>query len=75
MVDKVQNALDEGNNFAEAAAAAKIPVSTTPLLTQSGAARADPGYKLPAEFIEEAQSGQALGYGVGGQLQRMNGAA
>ena len=27
VVDKVQNALDEGNNFAEAAAAAKIPVT------------------------------------------------
>jgi peptidyl-prolyl cis-trans isomerase D len=57
VVDKVQNALDEGNNFAEAAAAAKIPVSTTPLLTQSGAARADPGYKLPAELAPALKTG------------------
>jgi peptidyl-prolyl cis-trans isomerase D len=57
VVDKVQNALDEGNNFAEAAAAAKIPVSTTPLLTQTGAARADPGYKLPAELAPALKTG------------------
>ena len=57
VVDKVQNALDEGNNFAEAAAAAKIPVSTTPLLPQSGAARADPGYKLPAELAPALKTG------------------
>ena len=57
VVDKVQNALDEGNNFAEAAAAAKIPVSTTPLQTQSGAARADPGYKLPAELAPALKTG------------------
>ena len=33
MVDKVQNSVDGGSNFAEAAAAAKLPVTTTPLIT------------------------------------------
>ena len=40
LVDKVQNAVDEGSNFAEAAAAAKLPVTTTPLITADRARRA-----------------------------------
>lgn len=50
MVDKVQSALDDGRNFAEAVAAAKLPVTTTPLITANGAARADAAYKLPPEL-------------------------
>ena len=47
MVDKVQNALDGGSNFAEAVAAAKLPVTTTPLITANGTSRADSSFKLP----------------------------
>ena len=57
LVNKVQNALDGGANFTEAVAEAKLPVSTTPLLTAAGASRADPSFKLPAELAPVLQSG------------------
>lgn len=57
MVDKVQNALDQGSNFNEAVAAAKLPVTTTPLITATGASRADASYKLPAELTPVLKSG------------------
>ncbi|HXC73155.1 MAG TPA: peptidylprolyl isomerase [Sphingomicrobium sp.] len=50
IVDKVQDALDNGSNFAEAAAQAKLPVTTTPLVEVSGRSRADPNYRLPANL-------------------------
>jgi len=50
IVDKVQDALDNGSNFAEAAAAAKLPVTTTPLVEANGTSRADPNYRLPANL-------------------------
>lgn len=50
MVDKVQRAVDDGANFAEAAAAAKLPVTTTPLVTADGRSRTDAGFKLGSEF-------------------------
>jgi peptidyl-prolyl cis-trans isomerase D len=57
IVDKVQNAVDEGSNFTEAAAASKLPVTTTPLLMANGSARADAGYKLPAELMPAIKAG------------------
>jgi peptidyl-prolyl cis-trans isomerase D len=57
MVDKIQNAVDDGSNFAEAAAAAKIPVTNTPLITAAGTSRADPAYKAPAELAPALKSG------------------
>jgi peptidyl-prolyl cis-trans isomerase D len=57
MVDKVQSALDGGSNFTEAAAAAKLPVTTTPLIAANGASRADPSFKLPPELAPVLQSG------------------
>jgi peptidyl-prolyl cis-trans isomerase D len=57
LVDKVQNALDNGSNFTEATAAAKLPVTTTPLITANGTARADPSYKLPPELAPVLKSG------------------
>lgn len=50
LVDKLQNAVDDGANFAEAAAQAKLPVTTTPLLTAAGTSRTQPGFKLPQEL-------------------------
>ena len=47
IVDRLQQAIDNGSNFAEAAAAVKLPVTTTPLVTANGASRADPSYRLP----------------------------
>jgi peptidyl-prolyl cis-trans isomerase D len=57
LVGNVQDALDNGNNFAEAAAHAKLPVTTTPLIIANGSSRADPGFKLPAEFAPALKSG------------------
>jgi peptidyl-prolyl cis-trans isomerase D len=56
-VDKVQSALDGGSNFSEAVAAAKLPVTTTPLITANGASRADATYKLPAELAPALKTG------------------
>ncbi|MES2326472.1 MAG: peptidylprolyl isomerase [Pseudomonadota bacterium] len=57
LVDKVQNALDGGANFTEAVGAAKLPVTTTPLITANGTSRADPSFKLPPELAPALQSG------------------
>ena len=57
LVDKVQNALDGGGNFTEAVNAAKLPVTTTPLITANGTSRADPSFKLPPELAPALQSG------------------
>jgi peptidyl-prolyl cis-trans isomerase D len=57
LVDKVQNAVDEGNNFTEAAAAAKIPVSATPLLTAAGTSTSDPSYKAAEELAPVLKTG------------------
>ena len=57
LVDKVQNAADDGSNFAEAAAAAKLSVTSTPLITANGTSRTDAGFKLPAELAPALKSG------------------
>jgi len=57
VVDKVQNALDEGSNFNDAVGAAKLPVTNTPLITSSGASRTDASYKLPAELAPALKTG------------------
>lgn len=56
-VDKVQTALDEGSNFNEAVAAAKLPVATTPLITAGGTSRVDAAYKLPPELAPVLKTG------------------
>ena len=57
LVDKVQTAVDDGSNFSEAAAAAKLSVTSTPLLTANGASRVDSGYKLPPELAPAVKTG------------------
>ena len=57
LVDKVQNALDGGSNFSEAVAAAKLPVSSTPLIVANGTSRADAAYKLPPELAPVLKTG------------------
>ena len=57
IVDKVQNAVDEGSNFSEAAAANKLPVTTTPLVTIAGTSRSDAGYKLPGDLAPALKTG------------------
>ena len=57
LVDKVQTALDDGSNFGEAVASAKLPVTSTPLVTANGSSRTDAGYKLPAELVPVLKTG------------------
>ena len=57
MVDKVQNAVDEGNNFTEAATADQAPVTTTPLVTAAGTSRTDAGLQAAAEFVPALKTG------------------
>jgi peptidyl-prolyl cis-trans isomerase D len=60
LFDKVQTAVDNGSNFTEAAAAAKLTVTTTPLITANGTSRADPSFKLPPELAPVLKTGFAL---------------
>jgi peptidyl-prolyl cis-trans isomerase D len=60
LVDKVQNALDNGSNFSEAAAQAKLAVTQTPLIVAAGTSRADPSFKLPAELAPVLKTGFEL---------------
>ena len=57
IVDKVQNAVDEGINFTEAAAATKLTITTTPLITVAGTSRTDAGFKLPPELAPALKTG------------------
>ena len=60
MVDKLQDLVDGGNNFTEAAAKEKLQVTTTPLITADGTSRANAGYKLPAELAPALKTGFEL---------------
>lgn len=57
LVDKVQNSLDQGSNFEEAANAAKLQVTNTPLVTAAGISRSDPSYKAPPELAPAFKTG------------------
>jgi peptidyl-prolyl cis-trans isomerase D len=57
LVDKMQQAIDGGGNFTEAAAAAKAAVATTPMITANGASRADPKFQLPPELAPALKTG------------------
>ena len=57
LVDKVQNAVDDGGNFVEAAASAKLPVTNTPLITATGTSRTDAGFKMPPELAPALKTG------------------
>ena len=57
VVDKLQTAIDEGSNFTEAAAAAKLAVTSTPPIVASGAARDNPAFKLPPQFAPAVKTG------------------
>jgi peptidyl-prolyl cis-trans isomerase D len=54
---KFQNSLDGGSNIDEAAKAAGVAVTTTPLITADGTARGNPSYKFPADLTPVLKSG------------------
>lgn len=60
LVDTVQNALDEGSSFAEAAAAAKLTSTETPLIVANGSSRVVPGFRLPPELAPALKTGFEL---------------
>jgi peptidyl-prolyl cis-trans isomerase D len=60
IVDKVQDAIDDGANFEEAARAANLPVTRTPAITASGVARGDSSYRFPDELAPALRSGFEL---------------
>jgi len=57
---KLQDSIDNGSNFDEAAKSAGLTVTTTPLITANGQQRGNPAYKLPAEFAAALKSGFEL---------------
>ncbi len=60
LVQQVEDAIADGSNFAEAAAAAKLRVTETPLITAAGSSRGDPSFKLPDELAPALRSGFEL---------------
>jgi len=63
IVDKVQDAIDGGASFTEAAAAAKLTAIETPPITATGNSPTNPAYKLPADLTIALKSGFDLGEG------------
>lgn len=59
----IEDSIDEGANFQEAAAKVGIPVLTTPLVTSAGISRADPNYKPTADEAKAIAAGFALSEG------------
>lgn len=57
LVDKVQTAVDEGSNFTESAAAAKLTVTTTPMIAVNGQSRGNSAFRLPAELAATVKAG------------------
>ena len=61
IVDKLQDSIDNnGLNFTEAANAAKLKVTTTPLITADGTSRADRSFRLPPELAPALKTGFEL---------------
>jgi peptidyl-prolyl cis-trans isomerase D len=57
LVNTVQDAVDEGSNFSEAAAKAKLPVTSTPLIVANGTSLADPNFKLAPNMSAAVKTG------------------
>ncbi|HYI43121.1 MAG TPA: peptidyl-prolyl cis-trans isomerase [Sphingomicrobium sp.] len=61
LVERVQEALDGGSNFDEAAKAAGLSAVSTPLITANGRARGNADFRLPPELQPALTSGFELG--------------
>ena len=57
LVNNVQDALDGGASFDEAAKKSNLQVTTTPLITASGEARGNSSYKFPADLEPALKTG------------------
>jgi peptidyl-prolyl cis-trans isomerase D len=60
IVNTVQDAIDGGASFTEAAAAAKLPIVETPPVTADGRSPANPSYTLPPELAPTLKAGFEL---------------
>ena len=60
LVTRIEDQIDDGASFAEAVAAAKLPVITTPPVNSGGAARTDASYRFPAELQPALKTGFAM---------------
>jgi len=60
IVNTVQDAIDGGASFTEAAAAAKLAIVDTPPVTADGRSPANPGYTLPPELTPALKAGFEL---------------
>jgi peptidyl-prolyl cis-trans isomerase D len=60
LVDTVQNAIDDGSSFTEAAAAGKLTPIETPPVISNGTSISDPNYKLPADLTPALKGGFEL---------------
>jgi peptidyl-prolyl cis-trans isomerase D len=56
-VTRVEDQIDGGASFAEVAAAAKLPVTTTPAVGTNGGSRSDPAYRFPADLQPALKAG------------------
>ena len=57
LVGTVQTKIDDGGNFDEAAAAAKLSVTTTPLVMANGASRTNASQRLPQSLAPALKTG------------------
>lgn len=60
LVTKVEDQIDNGASFADAVAAAKLTVVTTPAINSGGASRTDAAYKFPEELQPVLKAGFAM---------------
>lgn len=60
LVNTVQDAIDNGASFTEAAAAAKLAVVETPPITADGQSRSNLDYRLPADLAPALKAGFEL---------------
>jgi peptidyl-prolyl cis-trans isomerase D len=60
LVTRVEDALDDGSSFNEAAAAGRLTPTETPLITADGKSRTDPGYQLAPDLAPVLKGGFEL---------------
>ena len=60
IVTRVEESIEDGASLTEAATAAKLSLSDTPLMTAAGVSRANPDYSLPPQFASALKIGFEL---------------
>ena len=68
LMTRVEDQILDGASFAEAVAAAKLAVTTTPAINSAGASRTDANYRLPAELQPALQAAFAMEAGADAEV-------